>query len=275
MPRLFKRVAALTVGTLRFTALDFSFTVVRSLDREPNTAEIQIFNLSETSRASVEGEEQQRVRLEAGFEGDDGLSVIYEGDLRKASSTRDGPAIVTSVESGDGERQYRRARVNLSFGRDTSLRTVLERVGNAMGVGVGNLVEQAQTAGFEGLGNVFSEGVVMSGSAREELTGLLDGAGLEWSIQDGNLQVLGRGQALTLTAVVLRSGSGLVGSPSIDSEGLMSAQALLIPGVFPGRKVQIVSEFVNGFFRTTKASYTGDTRGNDWFVSIEGRNVNA
>lgn len=271
MARLFKRAAALTVGTLRFTALDFSFTVTKSLDREPNTAEVKIFGLSESSRQSVEQAEDQRVRLEAGYEIGDGTSVIFEGNLRKGSSTRTGPDVITTVEAGDGERAYRGARVNRSFGPGTSLRAVIEALGDALGVGTGNLPETASGADFEGLGDTFEEGVVISGAAREELSGLLDSAGIEWSVQNGNLQLLSRRRALDATAIRLSAQTGLIESPSIDSEGVMNAKALLISEIFPGRKVEIVSDFVSGFYRVTKATYVGDTAGTDWFVNIEGR----
>lgn len=271
MARLFKRAAAVTVGTPRFTALDFSFSVTKSLDREPNTAEIKIWNLSETSRQSAEQAENQRVRLEAGYEIGDGTSVIFEGNLRKASSKREGPDIVTTIEAGDGERAYRGSRVNRSFGPGTSLRAVIEALGDAMGLGTGNLPNVASEVNFEGLGDTFAEGVVISGAAREELSGLLDSAGIEWSVQNGNLQLLVRRRALDATAIRLSSETGLVESPAIDSEGVMTAKALLISEIFPGRKVQIDSEFVTGFYRVTKATYTGDTAGTDWYVNIEGR----
>lgn len=274
MPRLFKRTATLTVGTLQFTGLDIRFAVSKSLDREPNTAEIGIFNLSQSSRQSVEETEDQQVELLAGYEIEDGASVIFSGDLRKASSTRDGPDIITQIEAGDGERSYRRSRINRSFGADTSLRSVVEGVGESMGLGTGNLSELAGDADFEGLGRTFSEGVVVSGSSREELSGLLDSAGIEWSVQDGNLQLLSRGAALAATAIRLSPQTGLIGSPSIDSEGLMRARALLIPDVAPGRKVEIVSDFVSGFYRVTKATYTGDTASTEWYVDVEGRAPN-
>lgn len=271
MPELFRRVAAVTVGTLRFTNLDFAFTVTKDLSREPNIAEVQVYNLSESSRRQVEQTEDQQVRIEAGYSSQGGSSVIFQGTLRKASSQRIGADVITKIEAGDGERSMRRARINRSFGSGTSLRTVVEAVGESMGVGAGNLAEVAQGVGFEGLGLVFSEGTVVSGDARREMNGLLESAGVEWSVQDGNLQLLNRGETLTSTAVVLRADTGLVESPSIDSEGVMRARALLIPGVFPGRRVEVLSEFVRGFYRVEKAVYSGDTSATEWYVEIEAR----
>ena len=271
MPLLFARKAALTVGALRFTGLDISFSVLKSLSRDPNTATIQIFNLSDTSRGSVEQSGDQRVRLEAGYENDDGLWIIFDGELRKASSTRSGADTITSIEAGDGERSIRRARINQSFGPFTSLRTVLEAVAGSMGLGLGNLASFAATAQLAAGGSLFSEGTVVSGNPRDEMDGLMDSAGLEWSIQDGNIQILKLGRALNQTAIRLTAGTGLVESPSVDSEGLVKARALMIPGIFPGRKVEILSDFVRGVFKVEKATYTGDTTAgaNEWYVDIE------
>lgn len=278
MATLFGRAAAVTVGTgdgqaLRITGLDFEFKVVKHLRREPNTAEVKIFNLSEHSRQSIERAEHARIVLEAGYVED--VHVIFDGGLRKAWSAREGTDIVTTIESGDGEKGFREGRVNTSFGPGTSVRSVIEHVAGTMGVGPGNLAEQVNGAAFEGLGSTYVEGVVASGSSRDVLTGLASSAGLEWSIQDGNLQLLPFNSSSQSTAVLLSPGTGLVGSPSVDSENVLKARAKLIPGLFPGRKVEVRSEFVTGVFRATKVSYTGETAGAAWYADVEGALVNA
>ncbi len=273
MPLLSDRRAALVAGigsgqAIRIVNLDFSFTVTKSLRREPNVAEVKVWNLSASSRQSLEAAEEQRIRLEAGYAED--VHVIFEGDLRKASSSREGSDIVTTVEGGDGERGFRQARTNRSFGEGTSVRSVIEDVARGMGIGVGNLEAQTQGRGFEGLGAIYEEGTVVSGSSRETLTGLVRSVGLEWSVQDGNLQLLPFRVALRQTAVLLTPETGLIGSPSIDSENVLQARALIIPGIFPGRKVDVRAEFVRGIYRVTKATYTGSTFGQEWYVDVEG-----
>jgi hypothetical protein len=238
MAELFRRRAALTAGigggrALRIVNLDFEFSVVKNLRREPNTAEIKVYNLQASSRQALEANEEQRIRLEVGYETD--VHVIFEGDLRKASSTRDGADIITTIEGGDGERSFRRARTNRSFGEGTSVRSVIEDVAR----------------------------------------GITRSIGLEWSVQDGNLQLLPFQTALRQTAVLLTKDTGLVGSPSLDSENVLTARSLIVPGIFPGRKVDVRSEFVRGIYRVTKATYIGSTFGNEWYVEVEGRSVDA
>lgn len=273
MPRLWKRIGRLTVGEQRFEGIDFRFTVTKTLDREPNTAEVEVYGLSRSTRRSIEEVDGQPVRIEAGYDNDTGVHVIFQGQLRKGFSSRQGPEIATTIEAADGERAHRSSRINRSFGSGTNLVSVIRSVGESMGVGIGNLVERIGTSGFEGLGNVFEEGVVVSGPSHRELGGLLNGAGLEYSIQDGNLQLLEAGQPLTNLSVRLSSDTGLIESPSVDTEGVLKAKSLIMPQLNPGAKVHIDSDFVNGFFRITKSTYTGDTKGNEWFVDMEGKRL--
>lgn len=282
MARLFGRTAALTVGVgsgeaLRITELDFNFSVTKSLDRSPNTAEIQIFNLAPWSRARLEQTERQRLELVAGYVTEGGTSTIFAGDKRKASSRREGVDIITTIEAGDGERAARSRRINRSFGPGTTLANVLKALGSEFGgpngIGLGNLPALADTLDFEGQGAEFPEGTVVSGNALDEMRGLVTAAGAELTIQDQNFQVLRRGQPLPGEAVVLRADTGLIESPSVDSEGLVTARSLIIPGIFPGRQVEIESRSVRGFFRVEKATWTGDTSVGalEWYIDIEAK----
>jgi hypothetical protein len=97
---------------------------------------------------------------------------------------------------------------------------------------------------------------------------VLRSLGLTYSIQNGVLQVLRRGQALQNTAVRLVPGSGLVDYPSRSADGKVLAKCLLIPDIYPGRKVSFDVPGLSGFFRIREAKYTGDTAGQDWYASI-------
>jgi hypothetical protein len=44
---------------------------------------------------------------------------------------------------------------------------------------------------------------------------------------------------------------------------------LMVPDVWPGRRVRIESEEIDGTFQVSKASYSGDTRGDSWNIEIE------
>jgi hypothetical protein len=155
---------------------------------------------------------------------------------------------------------------------------VIRYVAENLGVGMGN-VEKALGGRLEGNLRVFTGGTVVSGQAAEELQRLFDSVDLEHSIQGGNLQVLPRGGALEGTAVELSPQTGLVGSPSLNTPAgfggsvfsaprELTCSSKLNPDLFPGRKVQIRSEFIAGLFRVFRCEYVGDTRGGDWHANL-------
>jgi len=277
MTALFQRDYRVTVDDISITKLDLTFKIVRNLGREPNTAEIAIKNLSPDNRAALEEKEEVRVRVEAGYitaegvpadEGFAGRSLIYSGDLREAHTERDGADLITTISSGDGEKRQRRARANKTFGPGTRIRTVVEALADALGVGLGNL-RDLQDLEFGATGGIFPNGTVISGNAWRELSQIFRSAALEVTIQNGVLQVLPRRTALAGQAVLLKSTTGLIESPSQSSDGTARARCLMIPDLFPGRKVKFEAQRVSGFFRVNKASYTGDTAADDWFIDIE------
>lgn len=275
--RLFKRKARVRVDTLVLENLDVAFDVTRSLKPEPNTAELKIWNLAEERRSQIESLASVPVIIEAGYES--GTSVIFHGDLRNAKTTREGPDLITSIESGDGEHAHRRARVNRSFSSGTPLSSVLDHLVRAMGVGVGNAAEAIRAAELEGAGRLFREGVVLSGGAAVELDTLLRSCGLEYSIQDGALQVLTRGRPLAGTAVLLSPDTGLIESPTkeLDEQRrpFVSAKCLMIPDIVPGRLVRLQSAGISGQFRVEKAKYSGDTAATDWGIELDLRGAEA
>ena len=263
--RLFRRAFRVSVGDQGFQDFDLSFKVARTLNATPNTCELKLYNLSETSRAHLAA--GALVRLEAGYVS--GLTLLFSGDVRRVHTKVEGTERVTTIEAGDGERAHRGARVLRSFGPSATVDTVVAALAEAAGVGVGNAREALIGAGFGRVPGGYPQGTVVDGAIADELTRVCASAGFEWSIQDGVLQLLQRGSALDRLAVVLSADTGLL-EASVSKSGKLSAKALLIPDLVPGRKVDVRSPNARGLFRVTKAEYAGDTTGDDWTTSLEG-----
>ncbi len=141
-------------------------------------------------------------------------------------------------------------------------------------VGLGNLAKklaEAKTEDYAAGVTQILTGEVLSGPAMRELGRLLKRAGLEHSIQDGEIQVTKIAAALEGIAVVLSPETGLLGSPEIASTGIVKVKALLQTDIFPGRKVSLRSASLTGFYRVEKVTYVGDIAGKDWMVEIEAR----
>lgn len=264
MTTLFGRRWRVQVGTLVTSDVDITFKIKRTLASRPGTLELSLYNLSADHRAEIEGSRRAGVQLDAGYVG--AVSMLFAGDVRRASTKRDGTDLVTTVTAGDGEHAVRNARVVGSFARGTPLDAMAQAIAAGMGVGVGNATTMLQNIAG---GRTARGGTLVDGTAAQELTRLCAAAGLEWSIQDGALQLLTLGGALQRTAIRLADGTGLIGSPEKGKAGKVKASALIIPDLVPGRLVVVDSSTVIGGYRIESSETTGDTRGDDWTVAME------
>jgi hypothetical protein len=143
---------------------------------------------------------------------------------------------------------------------------------------------------------VWEHGFSFYGAAITALHKVVQGTGLEWSIQNGELQVVKSRGTTARTAVVLSAGTGLIGYPertrlgarekarvkdkaSGDSKNIVSAaqqqdgwrvSTLLLPEINPGDLVKLESRSVTGFFRAEQVKHTGDWGGSgDWLTDLE------
>lgn len=293
--KLFRRKATVTIAAplkggalneygadvIEVTDLRFAFEAKKSLGKEPNTLKITITNLSEQSRAALQGR-TLRVTVSAGYEGTEG--VLFVGDSRHVDSRPEGADWTTVIQCGDGERGYKHGRVSESFRAGVPVTSVLQKVADGM------QLDSTQVVGVDGLrGRQYVKGYVAHGRASRELDKILKGFGYEWSIQDGKLQVLRPDTSTAETVVVLDAGSGLIGSPTLNTPSptqhldpftnrvvssggrpTLKAKSLLQPSIRPGRRVEIDSVVgIRGTFRVTEVTHTGDTAGGNWYTDFE------
>ena len=255
--------------------MDVRFSVEKSLKPEPNTAEIQIWNLNPDHRSQLEEPSDKSgtvpVSIEAGYA--DNTAQLFLGRLRTAFTVREGPDLITTLQSGDGEKEVGTKRINVSVSPGTPNDIILKQVIKALGVGLGNTDQVVAGVSFASIGLLWASGTVLSGSAARQMVELTESFGLEWSIQDGAIQLLEKGKALAQLDVAITPNTGLIGSPSVDNEGIVTLQTLLIPEITPGRIITLESERLSGRYRVEKCSYNGDTAGGDWFIDVEAKGI--
>lgn len=266
---LFRRKVRVVVDTIDVTGLDVQFSIKKSLKPDPNTCDLKVYNLNASHRSALEEMKTAAVMIEAGYE--KGTSVLFVGTLRTAISVFEGASYVTALSSGDGEKAVRSARVNVSLKKGAKTADVIKAVAGALGVGEGNLNDAVSKLSNTGVGDLFSEGAVLSGSAAREMTNICRSAGLTWSIQDGKLQILALKTALEGEAIKLTPKTGLIDSPTVDNNGIVTVRMLLMPDVFPGRAMVLESARIKGQYRLEECTYTGDTRGTDWYIEAKGK----
>jgi hypothetical protein len=141
----------------------------------------------------------------------------------------------------------------------------------ALGVGDGNIAKTMAKLRATGAANLFEDGITISGSAADHLTNFTRSAGLEWSIQDGALQVTDRDKVLDGFALRLNSTSGLIESPTVDPKGVLTARVLLQPSIRVGGLLVLDSLTVKGNWRIQRAVWECDTHGRPWYVTVEAK----
>ncbi len=247
------------------------FNIEASLKPEPNASELMIYNLSPDSRKQLEETEDLVASISAGYI--DNTFKIFGGELRHVTTRRDNQDLITTVESGDKEKAYREARINKGYAPGTQTSTVIRDLVKAMDVGEGNLADVILSLNLGDTGKAFRTGTVMSGLASMQLSEFCDAVGIEWSIQDGNAVFVQNGKPIAISALKVSPSSGLIGVPSVDNDGILHARTFMLPDVAPGRVIDVEAEFVQGRYRIEKATYTGDTRGNEWYIDVQGKRL--
>ena len=282
------------VGIARY-GLDVRFKVETSVKKDPNKAEIDVYNLNPTHRSELMKQSGSQVskskrkpvltQLEAGYGTDRG--IIFRGEIRNLVVKRDGGDFTLNLTGTDSGHSFNVARISKCYAPGTLVYTVAQDAANALGVGTGNL-SSFSSLSIPNYGTTYSEGYAVNDSAEAVLSRILHAAGLTWSVQKGVLQIKRRNQPVDDQVYHLSPDSGLIGTPvpEIDATvlpttsgapkspiaakktGLIQVKTLLIHQLYPGAKIELDSESFKGGYQITQVIYTGESAGNDWYCDL-------
>lgn len=264
---------------LDLSAFDYEFNIEKTLEWTPNKCEIKVYNLSKSTQKKLSGAQKLSVQFSAGYKEDatqknsgapKGITQLYFGEVTAAWTEVKGEDCYTCLESGASSTEMRTSRLNLSYGPKVPITQAVQAIAQALKIGPGNLSSLSDKLVKKGLTTL--NGSALSGNAARRLTDLCRSAGLEWSVQDGVLQILNIGESLNTEQSILISGTaGLIGSPKVDTTGLLTGDTLLIPNLRPGVLLNLDSIAFKGGYRVEKCTYTGSTWGQDWTCHFEAR----
>ena len=284
MPELFLRQAALLVSTKTGNSelmenFRIAFQIEKTSESTPNPAKIVVFNLSKDKQAFFEQKGLTAI-LRAGYKGltNPIIKNLFVGDIKTAKTLKKGTEFVTEIEAGDAEDIIVKSYINKSFsgsrfaeGKITNRDMVKELI-KAMGLVPNSSKEKEIDKKLEAVSQTKPEhGITMSGPAKFFLDTILEKEGLEWSIQDGEVQITDPSKsANTLDAVVLSKDTGLL-DVSKEEDGRINFKALLNPDISPTTTVEIRSAVmdINGFFKVRRVEYSGDTCEGEWVLKGE------
>jgi len=252
--------------------LRIRFKCEKTNESSPNNAEIEVFNLAESTRSTLEAK-NTKVRLSIGYlglnaagfagtgiGGSSSVEVVFVGDVVKTTQKIETPDIITTLEVADGSNRFRNSRLEKGYPPNTKLNPVFDDLETSLGLGKGTR---------QGVPDkTYANGLSLSGPSREHLDVLTRSNGLEWSIQDETLQIIPAGQGTTESVILLASDSGLIGSPNKTAKGV-EFTSLIQPRLRPGRRVQIDSRALKGIFKIRKVEHAGDSHEGDFLSKCE------
>lgn len=296
---LFDRVYRLVIGqsgaggALEITQLRTAFTITKTTKKNPNSSRIQVWNLAKATRERLQ-KPGTRCELHAGYAEHLGPQLIFKGDVTFAWTKHDGPDIVTEFDLGDGVAPYRDTMVSLGYDKNVNSQTLLNDLARQMGTPL-YLPDEAPSRTWE-------NGISFHGPARSALDRVTRGSGLEWSIQNGLLQVLRAGGATTRGAIVIAADSGMVNSPERQRKGAEEpvqvnttgsatrprqrvnsyasewdgwrVNSLLMPTLNPGDRIKLEAREVEGVMRIRELKHEGDTHGDNWNSELRVVDIN-
>lgn len=289
---LFDRVVELTIGQeggkgVTITDLRISFSIEKGATKNPNKCTCRIYNMSKATRELVQVVGNVLI-LKAGYRQDIGAQTIFTGTITRYLTVKEGPDWVTELEMMDGLLEFRDAKVSVSFAPGVQVVDVLRNVAGKFNLPVRTLPENLAPIQYP-------DGFAFVGRVREAMDKVCEYMGLEWSIQNREVQIIQKGGIFKQKAVLLSSDTGMVGSPEQEAktmtdkaavkEGITKTQkgvqttfrldkdgnkqerlrvlgyrvkSLLQPTLEPGGYVQIKSIGIDGgFFRIERLVHSG------------------
>ena len=244
-------------------SLHISFSVQKQELESSNTAKVQVWNLNKQNLATLEAE-NCFLLLKAGY--GNTLPVILSGTVSHTSTRKDGSDMLTEIEVVDGLMEVRDTWVSMSYAGLVNTKKILDDTATQMGL----TVTYSYNAAFADIPNGFS----FVGQAKNALSKACAVSGLEWSIQNGVLQIKKPGDVMNREVYVIGPDTGLIEIPervqisSSDDAGTpqmgYDLVYLLNGAIGVGDYVQVQSKYLTGFFRVYSLEIDGDNLSGSW-----------
>jgi len=258
--------------------LQLTFDITKMADNKKtkgNSASIEIYNLSRSQAALLEGEYLE-CTLMLGYE-ESGARVVVSGNVTEVSTRKEGDDRVTQIKMGEGYTDLNHQKLKQMVSPGKTVKDILDEIVKQMpGVARGSIVGT-------NLNNPIVHGWRLTGTPREMLKKVCDAYDMEYNVSGGVLNVTDVNGVLTKntdTAPVISPATGLIDEPFYTSEdgrkhpkdkrrrrGVQFV-CLLNTELVPGKIVKLEDTVITGFYRVNATRFYGDFRGNDWYAEV-------
>lgn len=281
---LFDRIASLTVGEkgnengISFSDFRISFSIKKTANTESNTADIEIYNLSETTRELFSNIDNI-VTLQAGYRQYEGEKILFVGNILDYSTKKQKADIILKLKLGDGSKELTEKTFSKSYKPGTSGWTVLDDIIKKLGLpkNVTSKISNLLSSKNDQYANALS----MTGLAKDQMSKIMKKLNLEYSVQNGKIKIMELDGTDDENIVFLDADSGLIGQPIKKTKKIKhkkvvgyDIRSLLRPELEPGSKILINSFNIdNSLFRVDSIDHIGDNYGQEWASEMFCREV--
>lgn len=267
----FGRVIQLNIGnskeSLVYNNLRITFDVTKTINSEPNSGEVSIYNLNQTNRNLITSKHYNQVELYVSYREDD-LRMIFKGDIITVTNIQSGLDIITKLKCSDGYFAYTEKTIIKTLSSGQSDSDVINESLNSFGIQKGNIDLPND--------KVLPRGRVFMCDTREAVSKVARNNNADWSIQDNQLVIVPKNKAIRNDeGFVISSKTGMIGSPQKTNQGL-EVTTLCNPHYRIGSLIKIESKIAeyNGDYKIQSIQHSGDLLGGDWkskLVCLGGR----
>lgn len=249
-------------------ALHISFSVEKCDVESPNTAKVQVWNLSDKNLKILDSKDCI-VELKAGY--GENKALILAGNVVAATTTPDNADRMTEIEVVDGRVALRDAYISISINGSVNCKDIYARIAAEMGLSIlfaGDLSFKKMPKGFSYVGK-----------AKDALQKVAKYCKHNWTIQNQVIQITWPGRAVSTRAYLLNSKTGLISIPKRITIGSSSegneqkngweVQYLLNGAIGVNEIVQLESSTANGYYRVYKVTFDGDNLEGDWICTAQ------
>lgn len=265
--------------------LHISFSVERTDSQTLNTSKITLWNLTEEHINTLMRDKCQVV-INAGYK--NGMPCVFKGTITNVTTALDGADRATDIEAVDGFGELKDTYISLSYRGDVNAHTIIEACARMLGMSV----VYSKKAKHEAEIAYLSSGYSYVGAVKNALTKACLLAKVQWTIQNGVLQVYKSGETVSNTVQVLSEDTGLIGVPrkiynSAVASGEDTGSSLqsslfgyevdyyMNGNINVNDLVKLESRVVTGVFRVYKLQISGDNLSGDWHCTAQLVEVNA
>lgn len=266
MTERFLRDYSLTIGIgARAVTIAPPFRITFSADKSDdatlNKLTLKIYNLAESKRRLLVRDSDEGdyfpLDLKVGYQGK--LETIFRGSIDTAGSEREGAEFVTSIECLDGGNDFLKGFVSAAV---TTKAAAFDAI-------LGTLPNTAR--GKIGANTEIIRPKILVGNSIAVTQEMLE-PDQRWFIDDERLNILRGDEVVSSFAPVISAETGLLNTPKADKKEV-TVSTMLNPAVKVGglfRLISVTAPHLNGIYKASVITYSGDYDGNDWMQAITG-----